>query len=138
MTPAPTAMLIASRGVVTTLASARGRIAFTPQVPKRFLAVALIPPLDVHRGSHAAGIAFEYRTGRIRVMLSEWPRFGLSLTDAGPMAPERPCALIAYAPRAFVWTTASGVVMTLQPDGRAAAAAVAREAHRLIRRERCR
>jgi hypothetical protein len=129
--PVPsTSLLIGARGAIVTLPQAQSRVRFAPFVPgAQIVAVALIPPLHVdHRKD--AGVAMEYERAGDALLLSQWPRGDLNVGVAGN-AIHRPCAPVAYKADGFLWTTRSGLVMTLQPDGAVAPGRLMREARRL-------
>jgi len=142
--PSPTPeTLVSKRGVSMPLEQAVREIAFRPYVPSaQLLDVALQPPLsseDVPLGKvgKARGIAFEYSSHGVAMVLSEWPRGALSMEYNGFSLEGNPCTLLKYAPDSVLWTTRNDLVMTLQPDGRVKPKTVIAEAHRLLHSGAC-
>lgn len=134
VTPVP---LIAMRGTVLPFARAVRRLAFRPFVPRSgFQSAALIVPLNVDH-QRLRGLALEYRSGELMLLLSEWPDQGQSIEIAGAPVTAAPCTPVAYKSNGFMWATRKGLLMTLQPDGPASAARVEREARRLLAEGAC-
>ena len=119
------------------------KIAFRPFVPShQLLDVALQPPLSAEdvrldKVGKARGIAFEYSTNGVAMVLSEWPRGDLQMDFNGFSLTGEPCTVLKYAPDSVMWTTKNGMVMTLQPDGRVKPKRVVDEAHRLLHSGAC-
>ncbi len=134
--PRPIAtLLIESKGITMPFRLAVRSLRFRPFLPRAtILETAVIPPLNVDR-QKSHGIAFEYASANSVLLLSEWPRAGANLTwaDAGGT----PCAPSAYKAGSVIWTTHTGLVMTLQPDGAVEPSSVQREARRLIASGAC-
>jgi hypothetical protein len=61
----------------------------------------------------------------------------LNITVGSDDVTHRPCAPVAYKADGLLWTTRTGRVMTLQPDGAVLPSRIAREAHRLLRGGGC-
>lgn len=139
-TPQPQAtMLIESRGVVTPFTAAVKSIAFRPIVPSsQMAAVALIPPISGEDSRKTHGLAIEYAGRGDALLLSQWPRPNVAIEVDGTDITARPCAPVAYKTDGLIWSTRSGLVMTLQPDGKVPLSRLAREAHRLLAAGGCR
>jgi hypothetical protein len=121
------------------LDEAARQIAFRPYLPDaRIVAVAALPMLGGEDRRETHGLAIEYDREGDALMLSEWPRNGFNIRIAAADITHRPCAPVAYKVGGFIWTTRSGLVMTLQPDGKLATSRIAREAHRLLAAGACR
>lgn len=137
--PQPTGLLIASRGVVTTLPAAVKNLSFAPFIPSaQIAAVALIPALsDAKDRAAPVGLAVEYESRGDALLLSQWPRDGLTIDVGGSGLTARPCAPVAYTADGLLWTTRNGRVMTLQPDGAVEPSRIRREADRLLRAGAC-
>jgi hypothetical protein len=134
-----TGLLLDQRGVAMSLEKAVREIAFRPFLPPvHYIAVAVIPPLGNDDLPANRGIAFEYGPRGAATILSEWPKQSFQISVAGRDASAAPCKPIAYSQNGVVWTTPHGLVMTLQPDGRTSAAAIAARARALIAHGACR
>lgn len=146
-TPTPSPATIAGRmGVEVTRSAALHGIAFVPFTPPRaVVVVALLPPFHGEDTRANRGIAFEYRAfdGR-RYALAEWPAHGGGIDRFAPHEPAEPeCSSARSFPRGaqpngIVWSTARGLVMTLQADGANDARTLESEWIKLIRRGACR
>jgi hypothetical protein len=138
-TPQPsTGLLIQSRGVMMPLAAAVREADFSPFIPSAQIAgVAVIPPLSSDENKRHPGIAIEYENSGDALLLSQWPRAGLNITVGSDDVTHRPCAPVAYKADGLLWTTRTGRVMTLQPDGAVLPSRIAREADRLLRGGAC-
>ncbi|MGD0474183.1 MAG: hypothetical protein ABSB70_13370 [Candidatus Velthaea sp.] len=143
--PHPTS-IIERMGVVTNAAGARHGIAFVPFMPpRRILSVALLPPFhgDDTRANRGLGLEYEDLAAR-RYALAEWPANGGTLTRFAPLdQPELGCADArtfsrGTRPNGIVWSTSSGLIMTLQADGANDARTLELEWRKLIRRGACR
>lgn len=137
--PQPTGLLAASRGVVMTLAGAVRHIGFAPFIPSpQIAAVAVIPALsDAKDRAAPVGLAIEYESRGDALLLSQWPRDGLTIDVGGSDLTARPCAPVAYKADGLLWTTRNGRVMTLQPDGAVEPSRIRREAGRLLHAGAC-
>ena len=132
-------MLIDDRGIVMTLAQAVSKIDYRPWLPPdHVLKYAVIPPLgDLDTPQHR-GIAIEYRTAAVPMLLSEWPKQNFSLLFLHNQdVSASPCTIAHYKADGIAWTTRGTLAMTLQPDGTAAPQAVEKEARRLIAAGAC-
>jgi hypothetical protein len=145
-TPPPTTTIAARMGMEMSRSAALHGIAFTPFTPARHvLAVALLPPFHGTDVRANRGIAFEYAAfdGR-RYVLAEWPAHGGTIDRFAPHEPVEPeCSSARSFPRGvqpngIVWSTARGVVRTLQADGANDARTLESEWIKLIRRGVCR
>lgn len=133
-TPAPAAtLLIESKGVTMPLALARGTLVFRPVIPAgRIVQTAVIPPLNVDE-QRKHGIAIEYAAGGSVWLLSQWP----ASQAAAPEMRRSPCAPARYKANGLLWTTQSGLVMTLEPDGSPAGAGVDAAARPIMTESGC-
>ncbi|HLI94714.1 MAG TPA: hypothetical protein VKT72_01370 [Candidatus Baltobacteraceae bacterium] len=134
-----TQLLIDSRGVAMSLASAVKTVNFVPFIPSaQIIRVAVIPPLSDAQDHRAVpGIAIEYESGGDALLLSQWLRGGLAIAVGADDLTTRPCAPAAYKADGLLWTTRNGRVMTLQPDGPVVESRIANEANRLLRAGAC-
>ncbi len=136
--PIPSGLLLDDKGVIMPLDKAIAQISFRPIVPSTDpIAIAVIPPLGNADTQDTRGIAFEYDAGGDTMVLSEWPGQTFRIVFGKHDASEKPCVPMIYSNNGVVWTTPSGLVMTLQPDGDTARAKVIREARALIARGAC-
>ncbi len=144
-TPGRPSTIAARMGEEMTESSARRNIAFRPFAPpRRILGVGLLPPFHGDDTRANRGIAFEYTdlNGR-RYALAEWPANGGTIDNFLPMARAVPeCARVrtfarGTGPNGIVWSTARGLIMTLQPDGANDARTLESEWLKLIRRGAC-
>ncbi len=128
-------MLLDGRGVAMSFEKAVHLISFAPLLPiERVDAIAVIPPLGNDDSLANRGIAFEFTANGAKMILSEWPAQNFRIAFAGHDASAVSCKPVAYSHNGIVWTTPKGLVLTLQPDGGAKAARIAREANALIAR----
>jgi hypothetical protein len=133
-------LLIEGRGTTMPLSQVMTHIMFRPFLPSsQVLAYAVLPPLggsdtDAHRG-----IGIEYLAGSDAMLLSQWPAQNFKIAFKPNQPAIEPCKPVHYNPLAVAWTTRHNhLVMTLQPDGTASAAAVDSEVRHLIRAGACR
>ena len=135
----PPPLLLDERGTTMPFEQVVTHIAFRPFVPSsQVLAYAVLPPLgDLDTNEHR-GIGIEYVVGGSAMVLSQWPRQRFDIAFGRGEAAVKPCTPTHYSTQAVAWTTARGLVMTLQPDGAVPPAAVEQEARRLIRSGACR
>lgn len=143
--PAPSAsasvppMLIEQRGVTMPLQDAVKEIAFRPVLPPgQVLAFAVIPPLGGADTRANHGLAAEYATGRVAMVLSEWPKGSFTLAFPGKDITNSPCEFAKFSSTGIAWTSRRGLLLTLQPDGNVSPRAVEAEARRLIAAGACR
>jgi hypothetical protein len=138
-TPSPIqTLLIESKGVTMPLSLAVPSLAFRPFIPKRVRIVqsALIPPLNVKQQKNH-GLAIEYISGENALLLSQWPRGSDEALIGSSDLAARPCAPVAYESDGLMWSTRSGLVMTLVPQESVRPTLLTREARRLIRDGAC-
>lgn len=132
-------LIIDQRGITMPLKDAVKEIAFRPYLPpSQVLAFAVIPPLggpDVRAGR---GLAAEYATGRVAMLLSEWPKQNFTLAFPGKDITNAPCELAKMSSTGVAWTSRHGLLLTLQPDGNVSPHVVEAEARRLIGAGACR
>ena len=107
--------------------------------PPPTLSPWLVGRLGVSTPERAA-LEYEER-GRLYV-LTQWPANGGSI-DAFPalraLDPDcRDARVFPGAAQGIIWSTPSGIVATLRPDGASDAAVLVAEWHRLVRRGACR
>ncbi len=135
--PAPSAslppMLIDQRGITMPLEDAVKKIGFKAFLPPgQILAFAVIPPLGGNDTRENRGLAAEYVSGRVAMLLSEWPKQNFTLAFPRKDLTSTPCELAKYSETGFAWTSRGGLAMTLQPDGNVNSGAIEAEARRLI------
>jgi hypothetical protein len=131
-------MLIDQRGIVMPLEQAVTKIGFRPYLPPgQVLAFAVIPPLGGDDTRENRGLAAEYVTGRVAMVISEWPKQNFTLAFPKKDVTATPCEPVSYATTGIAWTTRGGLAMTLQPDGSVERAAIDAEARRLLRAGAC-
>ncbi len=135
--------LVGRLGVSTPERAALAGIAFRPFVPSPTEKdVALLAPFRGADRRVNRGIGYEYEErGRLYV-LTQWPANGGSI-DAFPalraLDPDcRDARVFPGAAQGIIWSTPSGIVATLRPDGASDAAVLVAEWHRLVRRGACR
>ena len=134
-----TGMLLDGRGVAMPLADAVRVISFRPFLPKaKIAAFAVLPPLGNEDSLANRGLAFEYVFAGRKLIVSEWPAQNFRIALGGRDASANPCTPVPYSHNGVVWTTPHGLVMTVQPDGPADAALIARVARALIAGGACR
>jgi hypothetical protein len=143
--PRPTS-IIERMGIPMNEPTARRGIAFGAFAPPRhILGVALLPPFHGDDTRANRGIAFEYDdlTGR-RYVLAEWPANGGTVAHFPPLdtggagCPDAHMFSRGTGPNGIVWSTSSGLIMTLQADGANDARTLELEWRKLIRRGACR
>ncbi|HEV7180682.1 MAG TPA: hypothetical protein VGN11_12480 [Candidatus Baltobacteraceae bacterium] len=136
--PTPTPDTLASHlGIATPFEKAVRGIAFRPYLPSRqLLDVALIAPLTGADTRANRGLALEYVAAGQALVLSEWPA---SARRTGPEPPPTagPCEIVAFDANTALWSTRSGTLMTLRPDGKVKPSRIFAEARRLLRRGAC-
>ena len=131
-------MLIDSRGATMPLERVVTKLAYRPYIPRtQGLQFAVIPPLGGADTPDRRGIAIEYAAGKNAMLLSEWPSRHLPVTFDGINIVLRTCTAERFDKSSVAWSSRSGLVMTLQPDGALPAATVAAEAHRLMASGAC-
>lgn len=136
-TPPP--LLIDERGTTMPFEQAVTHLSFRSYVPSsQVLAYAVLPPLGGADTDANRGLGVEYVAGSDAFLLSEWPKQHFAVAFGQARLGLEPCTPVHYSAQAVAWTTPSNLVLTLQPDGMAPAAAVDREAHRLVRAGACR
>jgi hypothetical protein len=145
--PAPRPTSIVERmGKPMSEPEARHGIAFRPFAPpRRILVAALLPPFHGNDERANRGIGFEYAdlAGR-RYALAEWPANGgtiarfAPLVEAEPNCPDAHTFSRGAGPNGIVWSTARGLIMTLQAEGANDARTLGLEWRKLIRRGVCR
>lgn len=132
-------MLIDQRGITMPLEAAVKEISFRPTLPPgQVLAFAVIPPLGGPDKRETRGLAAEYASGRVAMVLSEWPKGSYTLAFPGKDITNSPCVFAKFSATGIAWTSRRGLLMTLQPDGNVSARAVEAEARRLIAAGACR
>ena len=133
-------LLIDDRGIVMPLEQVVTKVSYRPWVPPGdLLKVAVIPPLGGADTPNHRGVAVEYQSGRLAMLLSEWPQQNFTLLFARNQdITFTPCKVVHYKSDGVAWTTRSRLAMTLQPDGSADPKAVENEARRLIAAGACR
>jgi hypothetical protein len=137
VTPPP--LLIDDRGTTMPLEKVVTHLSFRPYLPAaQALAYAVLPPLGDADNDRHRGIGIEYAAGNTAMLLSEWPKQKFAIAFGNGAASVQPCVPTHYSPQAVAWTTPGGLVMTLQPDGTVAPAAIDREARRVMRAGACR
>ncbi len=131
-------MLILNRGVDMPLESVVPKISFRPFLPAAQIArIAVIPPLGGEDARQNRGIAVEYSVGGERLLLSEWPRQNFALIVGESDLGATPCAVRAYKADGAIWLSRTGLVMTLQPDGKTNPENVFRLANGLAKKDGC-
>jgi hypothetical protein len=131
-TPPP--LLIESRGFTMPLDRAVTKIGFRPYLPPgQMLAFAVIPPLGNDDSTAHRGMAIEYVASRRAMLLSQWPKQQFTLAFGGRDVTSSPCTIVHFSADGVGWTARSGLMLTLQPDGKAGTGAVVEEARRLLR-----
>ncbi len=131
-------MLIDSRGVTMPLERVVTKIAYRPYIPRvQALQFAVIPPLGGADTPGRRGVAIEYAAGKNAMLLSEWPSRRFPVAFDGVNVALRPCTAERFDRSSIAWSSRSGLVMTLQPDGTLPAGAVAAEARRLMASGAC-
>jgi hypothetical protein len=131
-------MLIDQRGITMPLEDAVKQIAFHPYLPPgQIMAFAVIPPLGGVDSRKNRGIATEYVSGRVALLLSEWPKQRFDLAFPKKNITASPCEPVNYARTGIIWTSRNGFALTLQPDGNVNQSALGAEAHRLISAGAC-
>lgn len=138
-------LVVQRMGIVMSESEARHQIAFRPFAPPRELvAIALLPPFAGADVRADRGVAYEYADeDERRYALAEWPAAGGNIDRFALLMPREPDCPTARtfprgtAPNGIVWSTAHGLIMTLQTDGANDARTLRREWRRLIRRGVC-
>ena len=137
-TASPPPMLIDTLGVTMPLEQLVTKIAYRPYIPRvQALRFAAIPPLGGADTPDGRGIAIEYAAGKNAMVLSEWPSRHLPVTFDGVNVVLRPCTGERFDRSSVAWSSRSGLVMTLQPDGALPAGTVAAEARHLMASGAC-
>ena len=114
------------------------KIAFRPYLPPgQVLAIAVIPPLGDEDTTAHRGMAIEYVASRKAMLLSQWPKQHFTLAFGGRDVTYAPCTIVHYSADGVGWTARSGLMLTLQPDGKAGTGTVNAEARRLIASGAC-
>ena len=115
------------------------KISYRSYMPNvQVLKVALIPPLGGQDTPANRGIALEYAAGKNAMLLSQWPSQHFPVVFNGVDIVLHPCTPEHFDASSVAWSSRSGLVMTLQPDGRLPVATVQAEAKRLLLAGACR